>query len=62
MFRGKCGAALTLLTERRTTGVLKEDDLLPSGESVYEALKSKHPPAQGLKEDPGYPGKLTSPP
>ena len=51
MFQGKCSAALTLLTERKTARVLKEDDLLPSGESVYDALKSKHPSAQGLKND-----------
>ena len=31
--------------------MLKEDDLLPSGEPVYDALKSKHPSAQGLKND-----------
>ena len=51
MFQGKCSAALTLLTKRKTAGVLKEDDLLSSGESVYDALKSKHPSAQGLKND-----------
>lgn len=45
MFQGKCGAALTLLTERRTAGVLKEDDILPSGESVYDA---QHPSAHSL--------------
>lgn len=48
MFEGKCNAALKKLSEGASTRVLHEDDSLPSGESVIEALKGKHPPAQGI--------------
>ena len=51
IFQGKCGAALRQLSDESSTGVLGENDKLPSGESVSEALRSKHPQAQGLVQD-----------
>ena len=48
MFQGKCGAALRKLSGENSGGVLGEDDVLPSGESVSCVLKNKHPDAQGL--------------
>ena len=41
MFRGKYCAASALLSEEKTSGVLGENDVLPSGETVSDALKSK---------------------
>ena len=44
-------------------GVLSEDDELPSGDSVFDVLRSKHPPAQGLvKEALSLPDVLPLPP
>lgn len=52
MFQGKCQSAFQLLEEvQDSIGVLGEDDVPPS---VSEALRSKHPDAQGLKEDALY--------
>ncbi len=51
MFKGKCGAAIRLLAEKKSSGVLGEDDMLPSGETVWQALEKKHPPAQGLTKE-----------
>ena len=52
MFQGKCHSAFQLLEEESgSAGVLGEDDALPSGQTVSEALRSKHPDAQGLKQD-----------
>ena len=31
--------------------ILREDDILPSSESVSDVLQSKHPEPQGLKEE-----------
>ena len=52
MFQGKCHSAIQLLEEESgSAGVLGEDDVLPSGQTVSEALWSKHPDAQGLKQE-----------
>ena len=52
MFQIKCQSALQLLKSvDGSTGVLGEDDDLPSGETVAEALRNKHPDPQGLKEE-----------
>ena len=48
MFRGKYGAASAFLSEEKTSGVLGENDVLPSGETVPDALKSKHPSAHAV--------------
>ncbi len=48
IFQGKCGAALNLLKENRTTGTLREDDVLPSGETN---LKVQTSTPQGLKQE-----------
>ena len=48
MFEGKCQSALKMLEENMFTGVLNEEDVLPSGETVSEALMKKHPNPQGL--------------
>ena len=60
MFQGECGAAIRSLSDE---GVLSEDDELPSGDSVSDVLRSKHPPAQGLvKEAISLPEVLPPPP
>ena len=47
MFQGKSHLAYQLLEEESgSAGVLGEDDVLPSGQTVSKALKSKHPDAQ----------------
>ena len=52
MFQGKYHSAFQLLEEENgSTGVLSEDNVLPSGETVFEALRNKHPDPQGLKEE-----------
>ena len=52
MFQGKCQSAFQLLEEETgAMGVLGEDDVLPSGETVSEVLQSKHPDPEGLKEE-----------
>ena len=52
MFQGQCHSAFQLLEEESgSAGVLGEDDALPSGQAVFEALRSKHPDAQGLKQE-----------
>ena len=44
MFQGKCHSAFQLLEEESSSvGVLGEDDVQLSGETVSEALRSKHP-------------------
>ena len=44
-------------------GVLSKDDELPSGDSVFDVLRSKHPPAQGLvKETLSLPEVIPPPP
>ena len=48
MFQGKCHSAFQLLEEESgSAGVLGEDDVLPSGQTVSEALWSKHPDLKG---------------
>ena len=52
MFQGKCHSAFQLLEEESgSAGVLGEDHTLPSGQTVSEVLQSKHPAAQGLKQE-----------
>ena len=43
MFQGRCGAAIRSLSDKGSMGVLSEDDELPSGDSVFDVLRSKHP-------------------
>ena len=52
MFQGKCHSAFQLLEEGNgSVGVLNENDVLPSGETVSDALWNKHPNAKGLSEE-----------
>ena len=52
MFQGKCHSAFQLLEEESgSVGILNENDVLPSGQTVSDILQSKHPDAQGLKEE-----------
>ena len=52
MFQGKCHSAFQLLEEESgSAGVLGEYHALPSGQTVSEVLQSKHPAAQGLKQE-----------
>ena len=62
MFRGEYGAASALLSEEKTSGVLGENDVLPSGETVSDVLKSKHPSAQCLNQEALPPSDVTIPP
>ncbi len=62
MFHGKCSAALSILTEKKTTGVLHPNSTTPSGETVLEVLKSKHPPPQSVKIEACPPPNLAPPP
>ena len=63
MFQGRCGAAIRSLSDKGSMGVLSEDDELPSGDSVFDVLRSKHPPAQGLvKEVLSLPEVIPPPP
>ena len=52
MFQGKCHSAFQLLEEESgSAGVLGEDHTLPSGQTVSEVLRSKHPnAAQMIRE------------
>lgn len=62
MFQGKCGSAFQLLRgDEESTNTLGEEDVLPTGETVAEALRNKHPIAQGLKKDAFYPPENTHP-
>ena len=52
MLQGKFQSAFHLLEEGSDTKVvLREDDVLPSGETVSDVLRSKHTVPQGLKEE-----------
>ena len=59
MFQGKCGSAFQLLSGEQ--GTLSEEDVLPTGETLLEALRNKHPIAQGLKEEALYSFENTPP-
>ena len=48
MFQGKVRAAVRLLAENFSGGVLDLDAVMPDGETVRENLKSKHPTGQPL--------------
>ena len=50
---------LALLSEEKTSGVLGENDVLPSGETVSDVLKSKHPSAQCLNQEALPPSYVT---
>ena len=52
MFQGKCNSAFRILVEDANSGrVLNENDKLPSGETVSDVLREKHPKAQGLNQE-----------
>ena len=55
MFQGKTGAALDLLSQKGTGGVLHANDLVtkddPTSPSVLDILKTKHPAAQPASAD-----------
>ncbi len=52
MFQGRCNSAFRLLAaEENPGGVLKENDKLPSGETVLDVLRDKHPKAQSPNEE-----------
>ena len=55
MFQGECNASFRLLDqEQSSTGVLNENDTLPSGETVSDALREKYPDAQGPNQEALY--------
>ena len=62
MFQGKYGAASALLSKAKSSGVLGENDVLPSGETVSDVLRSKHPSAQSLNREALPPSDVTVPP
>ena len=62
MFQGKYGAASALLSKAKSSGVLSENDVLPSGETVSDVLRSKHPSAQSLNHEALPPSDVTVPP
>ena len=55
VFSGRCKAALDLLSDKGSSGILHLNDLIkpndPNPQSVKEALISKHPPAQYIHEE-----------
>ncbi len=52
MFQERCQSAFHLLDKGSDTGgVLSEDDILLSGETVSEVLRNKHPTHQGIVQE-----------
>ena len=62
MFQGKCGAALSALSARDASGVLDPDNILPSGETVSDVLRNKHPSPQNLNHEALPSSDLVPPP
>ncbi len=55
MFQGKTNAALQLLSQQGTGGILRVDDMVDLGDNtqkpVLDILREKHPPAQPVSPD-----------